>query len=235
MNKQSQAIQNMFSEIAPHYDRVNSVLSLGIHHLWKKKLVSLSQLKSGQAVLDCATGTGDLALRYKDKVGTDGRVVGTDFCKEMIDLAPEKAKAAGMDISFEIADACNLQYTENEFDCTSISFGIRNVEDTKAALKELSRVTRPTGKVMILEFGQVKVPVVGQAYNFYSNVVLPKVGGLISGKPSAYKYLNDSSQEFPCGQDFVDLAMSTGAYEKVEYWPLSLGVAYIYRMQPKKN
>lgn len=228
MDKRSQTIQNMFSEIAGSYDKANSVLSLGIHHLWKKELVRKSQVQPGMSVLDCATGTGDLALLFKKEVGAHGRVIGSDFCQEMLDQAPDKAKKAGLDIEFQWADVCQLSYEDNEFDRTSISFGIRNVESLEKALSELARVTRPGGKVMILEFGQMNMPGIKQAYNFYSQRVLPRIGGLVSGKPKAYQYLNDSSQVFPCGDDFKDIVLSTGSYSEVQAWPLSLGIAYIY-------
>lgn len=234
MDKSALKIQKMFSEIAPKYDQTNTVLSLGIHHRWKKQLVKKSRVKLGDKVLDCATGTGDLAVLFKEAVGSQGEVIGTDFCQEMLDLAPQKAALRKQSIRFEWADACDLPYPENAFDCTSISFGIRNVQNVDMALKNLSRVTRPLGSVMILEFGQIKTPVLKQAFNFYSQTVLPKIGGILSGKPQAYQYLNDSSQEFPSGDEFAKKIMATGAYSCVDFWPLSFGVAYIYRCLPQK-
>ena len=232
MDKNSDTIQSMFTAVAPNYDKVNSILSLGIHHVWKQKLVSLSQLKPGQTVLDCATGTGDLAVRYKRAVGPEGRVVGVDFCQAMVDKAPAKAEKQGLDIDFQWGDVCDLQFDDNTFDCTSIAFGIRNVENVSLALKQMARVTKPGGVVMVLEFGQVETPIVKQLYNFYSTALLPRIGGWVSGQPAAYRYLNDSSRQFPSGDDFVALALGTGAYRHVETWALSFGVACIYRCQP---
>lgn len=232
MDKREQTIKGMFSEIAGSYDKANSVLSLGIHHVWKQKLVRLSKASEGSKVLDCASGTGDLAILFKQVVGK-GTVVATDFCKEMLDLAPEKAKRKNLDISFQLADVSQLSFEDNQFDITSISFGIRNVEKRIQGLTEMARVTRSGGSVMILEFGQIETPVIKPLYNFYSKKVLPFLGGVVSGKPKAYQYLNDSSQEFPCGQKFADEIMSTGSYEKVEFWPLSFGIAYIYRCTVK--
>ncbi|MCB0378472.1 MAG: bifunctional demethylmenaquinone methyltransferase/2-methoxy-6-polyprenyl-1,4-benzoquinol methylase UbiE [Bdellovibrionales bacterium] len=228
MDKREQTIKNMFSEIAESYDQANSVLSLGIHHVWKKKLVKMSGIAMGGKVLDCATGTGDLAIEFKKVVGDSGEVIGTDFCQEMLDVAPAKAKAKNLDIQFRLADASALPFDENQFDVTSISFGIRNVEQREMAIKDMARVTKSGGRVMILEFGQIRTPVIRDFYNFYSHKVLPWLGGVISGKPKAYQYLNDSSQVFPCGQDFADEIMSTGMYEKVSFTPLSFGIAYIY-------
>lgn len=233
MDKRAQTIQAMFSDIAGSYDKANSVLSLGIHHLWKQKVVRMTDLKLGDNVLDCATGTGDLALRYKKKVGPTGQVVGTDFCKAMLDEAPAKAKDQHLDVTFEIADVTALPYEDNRFQATSISFGIRNVNDRIKAYKEMARVTSSDGHVMVLEFGQIETPGIKQAYNFYSHKVLPFVGGLVSGKPEAYQYLNDSSQVFPCGEDFKNEVMATGAYKSVEVTTLSFGIAYIYKCQVK--
>lgn len=232
MDKREQTIKHMFSEIAGSYDTANSVLSLGIHHLWKQKLVNMTPLKEGDAVLDCATGTGDLAILFKKKVGS-GRVVGTDFCQEMLDEAPDKAAKKNLDIQFQLADVTKLQFEENTFNASSISFGIRNVENRIEAYKQMARVTKSGGNVMILEFGQIQTPGIKQAYNFYSQKVLPFIGGVVSGKPAAYQYLNDSSMVFPCGKDFKAEVLSTGLYEDVEITPLSFGVAYIYRCKVK--
>jgi len=224
-------IRKMFSEIAPSYDKANTVLSLGIHHLWKKTLVRMSGADEGDRVLDCATGTGDLAMIFKETVGPKGAVVGTDFCEDILALAPKKAQDAGLDILFEQADVTQLPYSDKSFDIASISFGIRNVENLDKALTELARVTKKN--VMILEFGQVQKPVLKEAYNFYSQKVLPWIGGKISGNPDAYKYLNDSAQAFPSGPDFVQRAMATGAYSQIDCKELSFGIAYIYKCTTK--
>lgn len=228
---QASTIKQMFSEIAPSYDKANSVLSLGIHLLWKKKVVAMSGAKAGDAVLDCATGTGDLALLFKEAVGPTGSVTGTDFCADILALAPDKAKSKNLDITFEVADVTRLPYTDKAFDVSSISFGIRNVDNLDKALTELARVSK--SKVMILEFGQVTAPVFGPAYNFYSNTLLPKIGGWISGNPAAYNYLNSSAKSFPSGQKFIERALNTGAYLNMTCKPLSFGIAYIYTGTPK--
>lgn len=226
--KDPEKIRSMFSKVAANYDRANSVLSLGIHHLWRKKLVKLAAVESGNSVLDCATGTGDLAIEFKKNVGP-GRVVGTDFCIEMLATAPLKAKEANLDIHFEQADAMSLQFADHEFDIVSISFGIRNVADPLKALCEMARVTKPGGRVMILEFGQVNLPGFAQAYNFYSNHILPLIGGAVTGEREAYKYLQESSAQFPCREDFCELMKQTKAFSSIEYASLSGGIAYIYK------
>ena len=222
-------IRSMFSKVAAKYDKANSVLSVGIHHLWRKKLVSLSGAKAGMKVLDCATGTGDLAIEFKKTVGATGEVVGTDFCKEMLEPAPAKAKAQNLDIHFELADVTQLQFADKRFDVSSISFGIRNVNDPVKALQELARVVKPGGQVMVLEFGKMDFPVISGLYNFYSEKVLPKIGGLVTGQGDAYEYLQKSSAAFPCKEQFLDLMKQSGAFSEMSYTTVSFGIAYIYK------
>lgn len=221
-------IRGMFSEISGRYDLANTVLSAGIHHLWRRRLVSWSGVNRGSSVLDCATGTGDLAIEFKKTVGP-GEVIGTDFCAEMLVPAPAKAKNARLDIHFETADVTQLPYPDARFDAASISFGIRNVGDPAKGLSELARVVRPGGVVMVLEFGQPNSSLIAGAYNFYSRRVLPTIGGWVTGQRQAYEYLQDSSALFPCREGFVDLMMSTGRFASVEWRPLSMGIAYMYK------
>lgn len=222
-------IRSMFSKVAANYDKGNNVLSMGVHHLWRKKLVKYAGAKAGDKVLDCATGTGDLAIEFKKTVGNNGSVIGTDFCAEMLIPAPGKAKERGLEIQFEQADVTKLQYTDKTFDVSSISFGIRNVNDPVQALREMGRVTKSGGKVMVLEFGQVNFPVFGPLYNFYSQNILPKIGGLVTGQKDAYEYLQKSSAAFPCRDGFVKLMEESGQFSKMEYISLTGGIAYIYK------
>jgi len=143
-------IRSMFASISARYDRANTVLSGGIHHLWRRNAVRRSGAQGGDAVLDCATGTGDLAIAFKKAVGPSGRVVGTDFVPEMLQYAREKAK----DIAFEVADVTRLPYPDGSFDVASISFGIRNVNEPRRGIAEMARVVGSGGRVIVLEFGQ---------------------------------------------------------------------------------
>lgn len=223
----STEVREMFASIAPTYDRVNSILSFGIHHRWRSRLVRAAGAADGLSVLDCATGTGDLAIAFRKAVGDGGEVVGTDFCAEMLVPAPDKARAQGLDIRFEVADAMALPYPDDRFDIASISFGIRNVDDPATALKEMARAVRPGGRVAVLEFGQPS-GAFGALYRFYSNTVIPTVGGLISGNRAAYRYLPETSAAFPAGDAFTALMRRTGAFASVEAIPLTFGVAWIY-------
>lgn len=223
----SEKVRDMFADIADDYDRINSILSFGVHSAWRKKTVQMSGAQPGDRVLDCATGTGDLAFEFKERVGHTGSVMGTDFCKEMIQHAPSKADKKQLVVEFEVADAMDLPYDDDSFDIASIAFGIRNVDDPLECLKEMARVVRPGGRVVVLEFGQpggvVKYP-----YEFYSRFVMPAVGGWISGNRDAYTYLPETSAAFPAGQAFLDLMDKAGVFQNKKAASLTGGIAYVY-------
>ena len=223
----SEQVQQMFSAIAPRYDLANGVLSLGTHQLWRRFAVKASHAAPGSKVLDCATGTGDLALAFKRTVGASGRVVGTDFCAEMLELAPPKAAAAGLEIEFAQADAQHLPYGDDLFDVASIAFGIRNVDDPVKCLREMARVVRPGGRVVVLEFGQPR-GVFGALFRIYSTYVLPFVGGLISGKRAAYQYLDRTAAAFPSGDGFTGLMKKAGAFSDIRDQSLTFGTVHVY-------
>lgn len=217
----------MFAAIAGRYDVANAVLSLGIHHRWRKEAVRASGVAKGGSVLDCATGTGDLALSFKRAVGPAGHVLATDFCAPMLRQAPKKATAAGLQVGFGVADAQLLPFPPGRFDVVSIAFGIRNVENPRACLQELARVVRAGGRVVVLEFGQ-PTGAFGAAFSFYSRQVLPRLGGLISGRRDAYEYLDRTAAAFPAGERFLALMRETGAFRDVEARRLTLGTAWVY-------
>jgi len=215
-------IQSMFAAIASKYDRTNTVLSAGIHHLWRRKTVRWSGAKPGDRVLDCATGTGDLAIAFHK---VTGNVTGTDFVPEMIELARKKSSA----VAFEVADVTNLPFDDAAFDIASISFGIRNVGDPRKGLGEMARVVKKGGRVMVLEFGQPRRRAFGAPYHFYARHILPRLGGAITGDRAAYEYLQTSAGRFPCGDDFVALMREAADFTSIEYVPLTMGIAYLYR------
>jgi len=220
-------VQQMFASIAPAYDRTNSVLSLGIHHLWRKKTVQAAGAKPGMKILDCATGTGDLAFAFKSTVGDSGTVIGTDFCPEMMETGPAKSKAKQLHVDFEVADAMNLPYPDNSFDVASISFGIRNVDDPSIALREMARVVKSGGKVVILEFGQPK-GMMGALYEWYSRHIIPVIGGILTGNKEAYQYLPRTAATFPCREEFLSLMNNTGMYQESSFQELTFGIAFLY-------
>lgn len=223
----SEQVQQMFADIAPSYDRTNTVLSFGVHHAWRRRVVRESSVKAGDRVLDCATGTGDLALAFARATAPNGAVLGTDFCAEMLAFGPAKAASAKLDVQFEVADVMNLPYEAKSFHASSISFGIRNVDDPKRALREMARVVKPGGRVLVLEFGQPR-GVFGAFFRFYSNTVMPMVGGLLSGNRAAYEYLPRTSAAFPAGDAFVAMMDEVGVFASRKAIPLTFGVAWLY-------
>lgn len=210
-------IQKMFASIADRYDRANTVLSGGIHHLWRRTAVRRSGVKPGDAVLDCATGTGDLAIAFQ-RAGA--AVTGTDFVEEMLTIARRKAP----EIDFRRADAMALPFPDKSFDIASIAFGIRNVADPSKAIAEMARVAR---RVVVLEFGQPN-GAIAPLYRFYQKHVLPRLGGALTGERDAYQYLESSSASFPSGEEFDELMARSAKFKSVEYMPLTFGVVWLY-------
>ena len=216
----------MFGDIAESYDLGNDVLSLGMHRSWKKRFVHAASPKKGDCVLDVATGTGDIATLFARKVGVDGEVVGVDFSAAMIARARGRAKNVRPNLRFESGDALDLRFSSNTFDIASISYGIRNVDDPVAGLAEMHRVVKSGGRVAVLEFGQPK-GVWGNLYRFYSQKVLPFIGGIISGNQNAYSYLEETAAGFPSGEDFVALMREAGL-TNIKAISLMGGVSWIY-------
>jgi demethylmenaquinone methyltransferase / 2-methoxy-6-polyprenyl-1,4-benzoquinol methylase len=223
----SEKVKKMFADIASDYDRINSILSFGVHNAWRKKTVLESGAAPGDDILDCATGTGDLALEFKKTVGENGYVLGTDFCKEMIEHAPAKADEINLDVDFQVADAMDLPFDDNRFDVSSIAFGIRNVDDPVVCLQEMSRVVKPGGKVVVLEFGQptgfIRIP-----YQLYSKHIMPAIGGWLSGNKEAYTYLPETSAAFASGESFLKLMEEANSFASKKAVKCTGGIAYIY-------
>lgn len=221
----SEKIRNMFAEISGKYDLMNNTLSFGIHHRWRKKLVKIAGISKGMDVLDCATGTGDLAFEMQKSVGSNGKVTATDFCQPMLDQL-ELRKGSEV-FNIQQADVMDLQFQNNSFDIATISFGIRNVDNPQQGVSELARVVKPGGKVVILEFGTPDKHFY-YFYKFYSSKIIPTLGKLISGSDYAYQYLHDSASKFPFGDSFKDIMLATDMFNKVEFHKLTFGVVYLY-------
>lgn len=229
--KNPESIRKMFGSIAGAYDPTNTVLSLGIHKLWKKTLVKKSSARVGDRILDCATGTGDLAFEFERTLGKNCEIVATDFCPEMLEVAQKKAKSASSQIQFSVADATHLPFSDRSFDVATISFGIRNTPSPEKTLSEMARVLRPGGRVMVLEFGKPRSSFVKAAFSWYSKKVLPVLGGWMSGQPEAYRYLEASSAEFPAAEDFLELARRSAPFSECSYQTFHGGIAYLYTLK----
>ncbi len=222
----SEEVREMFSSISKDYDKMNDVLSFNMHNSWKQKLVQLSGAKKGDHILDCASGTGDLAILFKKTVET-GDVYATDFCDDMLQYVSPKAEKQGLGIKVELADAMNLQFEDNHFDVTSISYGIRNVDDTPTALKELARVTKKGGVVAVLETGQPPA-YLKPFYSIVTRFFMPIVGRIIAKEKSAYNYLAETASKYPYGKEFVKILKDTGKFGEVKAYPQFFGASYIY-------
>lgn len=226
-------IQGIFSDVAQSYDKANNAMTFGLAHLWRKKIVQLAKTPQNGSVLDCATGTGDLAIEFK-KANPKTQVTGIDFCKEMLDLAPDKAKTSNLEINFELGDVLNLKFSDETFDSVSIAYGIRNVEDTQKGLLEMWRVLKPGGKLLILETGEGS-GVFSLPIGFYTKYIVPSLGGFISKKKHAYTYLSESSQAFPAKDKFLKLMSKAPNLKSKSYKSLMFGASYIYIFEKLKS
>ena len=227
MSDKAQRVHGIFSDIAHRYDLANDVISFGVARFWRSKLVHLSRADKNSKVLDVATGTGDLAIEFK-KTAVSGDVIGVDFCANMLAPAPQKAKDKNLTVTFKQGDAMALEFADNSFDVVSIAYGLRNVSDPSVAVKEMGRVLKPGGRLMILETGRSEMPLFAPIFNFYFAKVMPIFGGFLSGSKDAYKYLDASSRDFPYGQKLVELIQKTGSFKSVKAHPLFGGISYIY-------
>ena len=231
----SKEVADMFSSIAHRYDVANDVLSLGIHHLWRKKAVKFAGVCQGASVLDVCTGTGDLAFTLSDCVGPSGQVFGVDFVPEMIELAKQKQDSleisekslARKKVVFKTADALELPFEDSSFDFITVAFGIRNVDCPEKCLKEFARVLKPKGKVLVLEFGKPRFPIFSFIYKTYSKYIMPLIGQMLTGNRAAYEYLPRTAKEFPDRENFISLMNSSG-YSNSSYLSFMSGVAYAY-------
>lgn len=223
-------VQEMFNSVAPYYDLNNSLLSLGLHHRWKRIAVTQLGIGPGESVLDLCSGTGDLAIRLAKKVTRKGRVLALDLNLKMLSLGKakiRKAKLKGLITSF-VGNAEILPFQDNSFHGITIAFGIRNVTRVEKALKESFRVLRPGGKWVCLEFSVPENPLIKKLYHFYSFIWLPWVASLVSrDKRETYSYLPSSIRAFYTRIDFKNLIEETGFVE-VDYLQLSSGIVTIH-------
>lgn len=226
------AVRTMFDAISPRYDLANRLMSFGVDPAWRRAAVRALAPAPGARVLDVATGTGDLALALAKAVGPTGRVVGCDFSPAMLARAPAKAAALARrtpiaSLAWCRADGLALPFADRAFDLATIAFGIRNTADPARCARELFRVVRPGGAVAVLEFGQPTNPLFAPMYRAYSRFAIPLIGGLVTGVPSAYRYLPRTAAAFPSGPAFAAL-MGDAGFADVVVQPLTFGIAWLY-------
>jgi demethylmenaquinone methyltransferase/2-methoxy-6-polyprenyl-1,4-benzoquinol methylase len=219
-------VREMFASIAGRYDFANSVLSFGIHHLWRRRLLALTPKLPSGAALDLCTGTGDLLAPLSRRFRT---VSGLDFCRPMLVAGRSKVAAnAVTPVGMIHGDALHLPFADQSWDLLTISFGARNLEQLDAGLREMRRVLRPGGTLIVLEFGQPWVPGFAALYRWYSKHIMPLLGGFVTGNRSAYTYLPQTAAAFPCREDFC-CKLGDAGFRDVAYESLTGGIAYLYK------
>lgn len=228
LTNKGERIRDMFDSIAPRYDFLNRLLSLGIDRKWRRFAVSKIKCANNGKILDVATGTADVALELAAATPPSVMISGVDFSQQMIELARAKVEGSPFAdrITLHIAPCEAIPFEENSFDSATIAFGIRNVVDRVCGLKEVLRVLKPEGRIVILEFSNPRSRIFKALYNFYFLKVLPVIGGIFSTF-SAYKYLPDSVLEFPSQEEFAGIMKESG-FENVAHYDLTFGIATVY-------
>jgi demethylmenaquinone methyltransferase / 2-methoxy-6-polyprenyl-1,4-benzoquinol methylase len=209
-------VRAMFDRIARVYDLMNSVMTAGMHHRWRERAVDMAEVGPGDRALDVATGTGDLAIALGRRVGPQGEVIGSDFSEQMLELARRKSDA----VRFEWGNALDLGYEADSFDAVTVGFGARNFSDLRAGLKEMTRVARPGGRVVVLEITTPRRPPLSWFFRIWFDHMVPLIGR-IAGDPDAYSYLPSSVRRFPGPEELAAELASTGL-EDVR-WVLTAG------------
>ena len=220
-------VVNYFSAIAQRYDLVNHVLSFNCDRRWRKRLVRLSGIRSGQSLIDLCTGTGDI-LMAMHRYCPGCKLTGLDLTEPMLELARTKLDRLGADVTLLPGDAVQVPVDDGAFDIVTMGFGLRNLEDPLRGLQEIARILKPGGKALILEFAPAPKGWFGAMYHFYLRFIIPMLGGLITGSKQAYRHLSTSIQGFFEPDHFVQ-SMGTVGFDRVEAMPLSGGIAYIYQ------
>ncbi|WP_133513152.1 bifunctional demethylmenaquinone methyltransferase/2-methoxy-6-polyprenyl-1,4-benzoquinol methylase UbiE [Candidatus Thiosymbion oneisti] len=223
-------IREVFDSVAPRYDLMNDLMSLGVHRLWKRRTVALAGVRRGQRVLDLAAGTGDLTERFVGLVGKEGAVVSTDINATMLDRGRDRLVDLGLagNIHYAQVNAEALPFAADRFDCISIGFGLRNVTHKQRALEEMFRVLRPGGRVLVLEFSHPANLPLRKAYDLYSFSVLPALGRLVAGDADSYRYLAESIRMHP-DQETLQTMLEAAGFERCEFFNLSGGIVAIHR------
>lgn len=220
-------VATMFNNIAPKYDFLNQLLSLGIHKSWRKKAINLLQPLHPKTILDIATGTGDFAIEAM-KLHPE-KIVGIDISEGMLKLGVEKINKLELrnKIELKLGDSENLLFPDNSFDAITVGFGVRNFENLEKGINDIYRVLNPSGMIAILEFSKPRKFPIKHIYNFYFKYITPTIGKLFSKDSSAYTYLPESVNAFPDGERFLNILQKAG-FKETKAIPLTFGIASIY-------
>jgi demethylmenaquinone methyltransferase/2-methoxy-6-polyprenyl-1,4-benzoquinol methylase len=224
--EKARRVRGVFDSVAPRYDLMNDLMSMGLHRAWKAYTVLVADPQPGQQVLDIAGGTGDLASAFAKKVGPGGRVVHTDINEAMLRTGRDRLLDAGVALPTLVCDAEKLPFADASFDLVSVGFGLRNMTRKDAALAEMNRVLRPGGKLLVLEFSRVAKPL-QKAYDWYSFKVLPRLGKWVAGDDTSYRYLAESIRMHP-SQEELKALMHKGGFGHVDYHNLTGGMVALH-------
>ena len=220
-------VAGVFTSVASKYDIMNDLMSAGLHRIWKRFAVNIAGVRQGQRVLDVAGGSADMSRLFLKEVGNSGQVVLTDINNAMLRVGRDRLLDEGVSTPVAQCDAEHLPFPDNYFDCANIAFGLRNVTHKEAALREMRRVIKPGGRVIVLEFSKVAKPL-EKAYDLYSFKLLPQMGKLIANDADSYRYLAESIRMHP-GQEELKQMMVDAGLEQVEYFNLTGGVVAVHR------
>jgi len=224
----AEQVNRMFDRVAARYDLLNSLMSAGLHHRWRERAADRAALGPGETALDVCCGTGDLAFELAGRIGPDGHVVGCDFSEPMLDLARDKAGARNVSgVRFEWADALNLPYDAGRFDAVTVGFGVRNFADRDRGIREMARVLRPGGRLVILEFTRPQRLPFSAFYSLWFDRIAP-ILGRISDNPEAYAYLAESVRSFPSPLGLAERMDRVAGLEGIRYSILAGGIVTIH-------
>jgi demethylmenaquinone methyltransferase/2-methoxy-6-polyprenyl-1,4-benzoquinol methylase len=230
ITEKARRVGQVFSSVADRYDLMNDLMSLGIHRLWKRFMLSQTGLKAGQMALDVAGGTGDITRGLAKQVGARGRVLLVDINASMLENGRDRLVNAGIagNVEYLQADAEHLPIADKTFDCITIAFGLRNVTRKEWALASMYRVLKPGGRMLILEFSKPTAPGLKPVYDFYSFKILPQIGKLVARDEASYRYLAESIRRHP-DQETLKAMMQAAGFERCSYFNLSGGIVALHR------
>ena len=222
-------VAEVFHSVADKYDVMNDLMSFGIHRIWKKITIEYSSVRKGQKVLDLAGGTGDLTAKFSQIVGDDGLVVLADINESMLKVGRDKLRDKGLfnNIEYVQANAEELPFADNYFDCITISFGLRNVTDKQKALQSMWRVLKPGGRLLILEFSKPQYQILNKVYDLYSFTMLPLMGKIVANDADSYRYLAESIRMHP-DQKTLKKMMENAGFVDVKYHNMTGGIVALH-------
>ncbi len=229
-NDKQALVGEVFDSVASRYDVMNDLMSLGIHRIWKRITINQSGVRVGQCVLDLAGGTGDLAAKLSERAGDTGCVVLADINESMLSVGRDRMIDRGLvgNLQYTLANAEQLPFADNSFNCITMAFGLRNVTEKQQALESMFRVLKPGGRLLILEFSKPVLPLLSKAYDAYSFTALPALGKLVANDADSYRYLAESIRKHPDQQTLKGM-LETAGFERCDYQNMTAGIVALHK------